>query len=54
MSRSIRSNKAPGFEYWTRRLGNACGGIVGKFTKHVTHHRERLKAKREYRKEIDA
>ena len=42
MSRSKRGSKPPGFEYWTARPGNKCGGYpLGKFTKRQTHKAER-------------
>lgn len=41
MSRSKKGGKAPGYEYWTARPGNHCGGLVGKFTKVTTHRAER-------------
>jgi hypothetical protein len=45
MSRSIRGSKGPGFEYWTARPFNRCGGTLspngGKHTKKRTHKAER-------------
>ncbi len=46
MSRSRKGKKAPGFEYWSARPGNANGGIPGKFTKRRTHKAERRAGKR--------
>ncbi len=46
MSRSIKGSKPPGFDYWSKRPGNICGGrcVTGKgnkYTKRQTHKAER-------------
>lgn len=41
MSRTRKATKGPGYEYWTRRPFNKCGGIIGSFTKRRTHKAER-------------
>jgi hypothetical protein len=41
MSRTRRQAKPVGYEYWSRRPFNKCGGIVGSFTKRRTHKAER-------------
>lgn len=45
MSHSIRGSKGPGFEYWTARPFNRCGGTLsprgGKHHKKRTHKAER-------------
>jgi hypothetical protein len=46
MSRTVKKQKAPGYEYWTARPGNKCGGYpLGKFTKRQTHKAERQQNK---------
>lgn len=47
MSRSKRGSKAPGFEFWSKR-GNSIGKFYscGKYTKHLTHKRERDSGKK--------
>lgn len=45
MSRSRKQAKAPGYEYWSARPFNKCGGVVGKFTKRRTHKAERQEGK---------
>jgi len=40
MSRTTRGTKAPGHEYWSRRLGGA--PIPGRLSKKRTHKAERL------------
>lgn len=47
MSRSRKSQKGPGYEYWGKRPGNKGGGIPGKETKKRTHKAERSQAKKE-------
>ena len=41
MSRTRRGEKAPGYDYWTKRPGNKGGAPPGKFTKKMTHKAER-------------
>ena len=41
MSRTRKAAKGLGYEYWSRRPFNKCGGIVGSFTKRRTHKAER-------------
>lgn len=46
MSRTKKGRKPGGFEYWTARPGNKCGGYpLGKFTKRQTHKAERQQNK---------
>lgn len=52
MSRTKKGGKGPGFEYWTARPGNRCGGTVGKSTKTQTHRAERRQGKDVARKEL--
>lgn len=52
MSRTRKGAKASGFEYWTARPGNRCGGTVGKSTKTATHRAERRQGKDMARKEL--
>jgi hypothetical protein len=53
MSNTVRKEKGPGFEYWSRRPGNRNGaGIPGRFTKRNTHRRERLQARHQIRVEL--
>lgn len=47
MSRTKKGSKGPGYEYWSRRPGNANGGIPGKLTKRRTHKAERQARKKE-------
>jgi len=49
MSRTAHASKPAGFEYWTRRPGNACGGLPGPFTKKNTHRRERMQGRQQCR-----
>lgn len=53
MSHSIRGSKGPGFEYWTARPFNKCGGTLspngGKFHKKRTHKAERQIGRAEIR-----
>lgn len=52
MSRSKKGQKPPGFEYWTARPGNKCGGYpLGKFKKRQTHKAERQQNKWKEREE---
>lgn len=45
MSRTVKGNKASGFEYWTARPFNKAGGLYSpkgnKFAKRRTHKAER-------------
>jgi hypothetical protein len=51
MSRSKRGSKGPGYDYWTRRLGNnGCQGY-GPYVKRRTHRLERLESKKIVQKE---
>lgn len=52
MSRTKKGSKGAGFEYWTPRPGNRCGGTVGKDTKTYTHHVERRQGKEAVRKAL--
>lgn len=45
MSRTVKGKKAPGYEYWSRRPFNKCGGTPGKVAKHRTHKAERMSGK---------
>jgi hypothetical protein len=51
VSRSTKKQKSAGYEYWSARPGNVHGGIVGKFTKRLTHRAER-KINKDATKEI--
>jgi hypothetical protein len=44
VSRSRTGGKAPGYEYWSRRPFNRCGGSLGKKAKRRTHKAERRSA----------
>lgn len=47
MSRTKKSSKSPGHEYWGKRpLSNKHGAAPGKFTKTRTHKIERAENKR--------
>lgn len=48
MSRTHKGSKPVGYEYWSKRPGNKCGNLLGadKFTKKLTHSRERLRGNR--------
>lgn len=53
MSRTSKGGKGPGFEYWTARQGNRCGGFpLGKFFKKRTHSRERHQASAEIAEQL--
>lgn len=41
MSRTLKHQKSPGYEYWTPRPFNKIGGSIGAFTKKRTHKAER-------------
>lgn len=49
MSRTCKGTKAPGYEYWSARPHNKCGGTLslrgGKHHKKRTHKAERQAAK---------
>jgi hypothetical protein len=47
VSRSKKSGKGAGFEYWSARPFNRAGGIPGAVTKRRTHRAERQQAKQE-------
>jgi hypothetical protein len=50
MSRTRKSTKAPGYEYWSRRPGSNGGGCSpGAASKRHTHRAERQQAQRETR-----
>lgn len=53
MSRSRRGGKAPGYEYWSRRLGNGACPQPCKEVKVRTHRIERLRDKQIVRDELD-
>lgn len=46
MSRTKKSKKAPGHEYWSRRPGNKYGATPGPDAKRRTHRTERQQRKR--------
>ncbi|ULQ47408.1 hypothetical protein JN531_003785 [Flagellatimonas centrodinii] len=48
MSRTRRGTKPAGFEYWTRRPGNRHGQPPGRFSKRLTHKRERQRGPTEW------
>lgn len=50
MSRTRSKGKSPGYEYWSRRAGNAPS--PGRETKKITHGKERARAKDETRKDL--
>lgn len=52
MSRSRRGGKAPGYEYWSRRLGNGACPQPCKEVKVRTHRIERLRDKQMVRDEL--
>lgn len=41
MSRTIRGEKGPGYDYWNRRPTKGMWTFPGKFTKRWTHRKER-------------
>jgi len=45
MSRTKRGAKGSGYEYWSRRPYNRHGGLIGPFTKRMTHKAERREGK---------
>lgn len=49
MSRTKQGAKPAGFEYWTARPGNRCGGCPGAFQKKQTHKAERKQGIKEAR-----
>lgn len=54
MSRTKKSEKAPGYEYWGKRpLSRNHGAIPGKATKKLTHKLERIEGKKQIKKETD-
>lgn len=50
MSRTKKGSKAPGAEYWSRRPMS--GSTPGRWSKTMTHRRERLAAKDVVRSEV--
>lgn len=46
VSKTLKKSKAPGFEYWTRRIGNGGGSPPGRFSKTWTHRAERRLSRR--------
>lgn len=50
MSRTNKGSKGPGYEYWASRL-HRYGEAVGRFTKMLTHRRERRRGKSEVRED---
>lgn len=55
MSRTRRSSKAPGYEFWTARPGNRHGiHGYGPAAKKRTHRMERRAGARQVRKEAEA
>ena len=51
MSRTVKSKKAPGYEYWSRRFPAPL--TPGKFSKRLTHRKERNVNKKVIRAERD-
>jgi hypothetical protein len=49
MSRSVKSTKAPGYEYWSRRPFNRFGQSPGAFAKRRTHKAERQQGRKQTR-----
>ena len=47
MSRTIKGSKGCGYEYWSRRPFNKCGGLLGKYSKFRTHKAERKEGKKQ-------
>lgn len=46
MGKTVRGEKGPGYDYWSRRLGNnGCQGY-GPEVKKITHRKERMENKR--------
>lgn len=51
MSRTKKSKKSPGYEYWGKRpISREHGAIPGRYTKTRTHRLERLEGKKEIKK----
>ena len=46
MSRTIRGNKAPGLDFWSRRCFGSCVEGYGPYTKYKTKKRERSREKK--------
>lgn len=56
MSNTIKGEKGPGYDYWSRRPGNESGcnsPTSHKFAKKVTHRKERVLNKRILRESGD-
>ena len=55
MSRTRKGNKGPGYDYWSRRMGNgSMCNAPGPVTKLDTHRKERQRDQRVARQEKDA
>lgn len=50
MSRTIRGNKAPGYEFWSRRPES---GGVGPESKRICHGKERSQGRQELRRQVE-
>lgn len=53
MSRSKKSGKGPGAEYWSKRPGTKKASDPGKYSKKINHRLERIEDKKKIRKEIE-
>jgi len=54
MSRTKKTGKGSGYEYWGKRPGTKkTGGTPGKFTKKLTHRLERAEAKKKIKEETE-
>lgn len=47
MSRTKKGGKGCGFEFWTARPFNKCGGSLGAYAKKRTHRAERAEGKKQ-------
>lgn len=52
MSRTNKGKKGPGYEYWASRL-HFGGELPGKFTKNLTHRKERRNNKQQALEELN-
>lgn len=53
MSRTRKGSKGPGYEYWGSRYSPGAIEDPGRFTKILTHRRERRRAKRDVEIKLD-
>lgn len=53
MSRTKKSKKGPGYEYWSKRPGSKKCTDPGKFGKKVNKRLERIEAKKSIDKNLD-